>query len=83
VTKKDPGDTTAWKQQHNIQYEDYTARVGKIDPHKETLVDLEYFIHGLRNKGHNVAIFSDANQNDRRCYRPQGHVDHFESKTGF
>jgi hypothetical protein len=24
----------------------------------------------------------DANQNDRRCYRPQGHVDHFESKTG-
>jgi hypothetical protein len=44
---------------------------------------LEYFIHELRNKGHNVAIFVDANQNDRRCYRPQGHAYHFESKIGF
>jgi hypothetical protein len=59
------------------------ANVGKIDPHKQTLVDLEYFIHELRNKGHDVAIFIDANQNYRRCYLPQGHKDHFESKTGF
>jgi hypothetical protein len=45
---------------------------------------LEYFIqHELRNKGHDVAIFIDANQHDRRCYRPQRHADHFESKTGF
>jgi hypothetical protein len=79
----DPGDTTAWKQQHNIQYADDIAHVGKIDPHKQTLVDLEYFIHELRNKGHSLAIFIDANKNDRRCYRPQGHTDHFESKTGF
>jgi hypothetical protein len=28
--QKDPGDITAWKQQHNIQYEDDTAHVGKI-----------------------------------------------------
>jgi hypothetical protein len=81
--KKDPGDTTARKQQHNLQCEDDTARVGKIDPHKQTLVDLEYFVHELRNKGHDVAIFIDANQNDRRCYRPQGHADYFESKFGF
>jgi hypothetical protein len=80
--QKNPGDTTAWKQQHNIQYADDTAHVGKIDPHKQTLVDLEYFIHKFRNKGHDVAIFIDANQNDRRCYRLQGHTDHFESKTG-
>jgi hypothetical protein len=81
--QKDPGDTTAWKQQHNIQYADDTTRVGKIDQHKQTLVDLEYFIHELRNKGHDVGIFIGANQNERRCYRPQGHTDHFESKTGF
>jgi hypothetical protein len=81
--QNDPGDTTAWRQQHNLQYEDDTARVGKIDSHKQILVDLEYFVHELRNKGHDVAIFIDANQNYRRCYRPQGHVDHFESKTGF
>jgi hypothetical protein len=44
---------------------------------------LKYFVHELRNKGHNVAIFIDANQNDRRCYRPQGHAERFESKTRF
>jgi hypothetical protein len=81
--QKDPGDTAAWKQQHNIENENDTARVGKNDPHKQTLVDVEYFVHELRNKGHDVAIFIDATKNDSWCYRPQGHADHFESKTGF
>jgi predicted Rdx family selenoprotein len=80
--QNDPGDTTAWKQQHNIQYEDKTARVGKRDPHKQTFVNLEYFVHELRNKEHDVAIFINANQNDRRCVRPQGHAQHFQSKMG-
>jgi hypothetical protein len=44
---------------------------------------VEYFVHELRNKGHGVAIFVDASQNDRRCYRPKGHTNHSESKTGF
>jgi hypothetical protein len=44
---------------------------------------LEYFVRELRNKGHDVAIFIGVNQNDRWCYRPQGHADHFKSKTGF
>jgi hypothetical protein len=81
--QKDPGDTTVWKQQHTIQYSEDTPRVGKIDPHKQTLVNLEYYIHELRNKGHYVAIFIDANQNDILCYRLQGHTDQFKSKTGF
>jgi hypothetical protein len=79
----DPGDTTAWKQQYNIQYEDKLARIGNIDPHKQTLVDLEYFVTNLRNTEHGVAIFIDANQNDKRCYRPQGHDKQFESDGGF
>jgi hypothetical protein len=37
----------------------------KIDPHKQTLADLEYFVHELRYKEHGVAIFIDANQNYR------------------
>jgi hypothetical protein len=44
---------------------------------------LEYLVHKLRNKGHEAAIFIDANQNDRWYYRPQGHREHSESKTGF
>jgi hypothetical protein len=58
--QKDPGDTTAWEQQHNIQYEDDTSRVGKIVPHKHTLVDLEYFVQELKNKGHDMEIFIDV-----------------------
>jgi hypothetical protein len=79
----DPGDTTAWKQQYNIQYEDESARIGNIDPHKQTLVDLEYFVNDLIHKEHDEAIFTDENQNDKRCYRPQGHDKQFESDGGF
>jgi hypothetical protein len=77
------GETFAWKQKYNIQYEDESARIGNIDPHKLTLVDMEYFVNDLRQKEHNVAIFIDANQNDRRYYRPQGHDKYFELYGGF
>jgi hypothetical protein len=79
----DPGDTTARKQEHNIQCKDESARIGNIYPHKQTLVDLEYFVNDLRHKEHDVAIFVDANHNYRRCYRPQGHDKHFKSDGGF
>jgi hypothetical protein len=46
-------------------------------------VDLEYFVNNLRNKEHDVAIFIDANQNDKRCYIPQGHDKQFESEGRF
>jgi hypothetical protein len=42
-----PGDTTAWRQQYQIQYSDESARVGSIDPHRQTMVDLEYFFRKL------------------------------------
>jgi hypothetical protein len=61
----DLGDTNTWKQQHKIQYEDELARIGNINPHKQTLVALENFVNDLRHKEHNVAIFIDADQNDR------------------
>jgi hypothetical protein len=61
----DPGDTTAWRHQYNIKYEDESARIGNIDPHKQTLVDLKYFVKDLRHKEHDVAIFIDANHNDK------------------
>jgi hypothetical protein len=79
----DPGDTNAWMQKYNIQYEDESAHIININPRKQTLVDLEYFVNDLRHKEQDVAIFIDANQNDRRCCRPQGHDNHLESDGGF
>jgi hypothetical protein len=46
-------------------------------------VDLQYFVNDLRHKEHYVDIFIDANQNEKRCYRPQGHGKQFESDSGF
>jgi hypothetical protein len=34
-----------------------------IDPHRQTMVDLEYFVRELRDEGHEVVVFLDANQN--------------------
>jgi hypothetical protein len=79
----DPGDTTTRKQKHNIQYKEESARIGNIDPHKQKLVDVEHFVNNLRHKEHDVDIFIDANQNDRRFYMPQGHDNHFKSDGGF
>jgi hypothetical protein len=61
-----PGDTTAWRKQYQIQYYDESARVGSIDPHRQTMVDLEYFGREIRDKGHEVVVFMDANQNESR-----------------
>jgi hypothetical protein len=46
-------------------------------------VDLEYFVKDLIHNEHDVAIFIDANQNDKHCYRPQCHDKQFESDGGF
>jgi hypothetical protein len=46
-------------------------------------VDLEYFVNDLIHKEHDVAIFIDANQNDRHLYRPQCHCKHYKLDGGF
>jgi hypothetical protein len=47
------------------------------------MVDLEYFVKVLRDEGHEVVVFMDANQNEARYYRPQSHDQNFKSDTGF
>jgi hypothetical protein len=51
--------------------------------HRQTMVDLEYFLKDLRDKGHEVVFFMDSNPNESRCYRPQTHDRKFKSDTGF
>jgi hypothetical protein len=78
-----PGDTTTWRQQYQIQYADESARVGSIDPHRQTMVDLEYFVRELCDEGHEVVVFMDAKQNEARCYRTQTHDRKFKPDSGF
>jgi hypothetical protein len=34
------------------------------DPHRQTMVDLQYFVQELRDDGHKLGIFMDANQKE-------------------
>jgi hypothetical protein len=47
------------------------------------MVDLEYFVKELRDKGNEVVIFMDASQNESICYRPQTHNMKFKPDNGF
>jgi hypothetical protein len=44
------GDATAFQQQYRTQYADEIARV-EINPHKQTMIDLEYFTEELKTNG--------------------------------
>jgi hypothetical protein len=63
-----PGDTTASKQQKCIQYADDELRPYVLDPHKQTMIDLQYFVQELQQQCEEVILFLDANQDDQHMY---------------
>jgi hypothetical protein len=68
------GDATAFQQQYRTQYADETARV-EINPHKQMMIDLEYFMEELKTDGFEVVVFIDANETLDHRVRSQNH-DH-------
>jgi hypothetical protein len=67
-SQRDPGDTTAYKQQQCIQYADDELRPYVLDPHKQTIINLQYFVQELQQEGEEVILFLDANQDDQQMY---------------
>jgi hypothetical protein len=57
-----PGALTASQQQYRIQYLDESLRPYILDPYQQTMIDLEYFAKLLRTKGHDIALFIEANE---------------------
>jgi hypothetical protein len=47
-SQHDPGDTTASRQQQCAQYADEDLRPYVLDIHKQTLIDLQYFVQELQ-----------------------------------
>jgi hypothetical protein len=76
------GDTTAFQQQCTTQYADETARV-EINPHEQTMIDLEYFTEELKTDGFEVAVFIDANETLERRFLSQNHDHKYKSDKGF
>jgi hypothetical protein len=44
---RNTGNTTAFQQQYRMQYADETARI-EINPHKQTMIDLKYFMEEIK-----------------------------------
>jgi hypothetical protein len=82
-SQSDPVDTTISKQQQCIQYADNELRPYVVDPHKQTLIDLQYSVQGLQQDGEGEILFLDANQDEQQTYRPQEHNEYFKTRNGF
>jgi hypothetical protein len=77
------GDLTSSKQQLGVMYEDEELRPYLVDPHKQTLIDLQYFLEKLKAKDHEVLILMDANQAEEQTYQSQAHNTKLVTKKGF
>jgi hypothetical protein len=54
-----------------------------VDPHKQTLIDLQYHVEKLKSDGHEVLIFTDSNQSEEQVYQAQTHKEKFVTQKGF
>jgi hypothetical protein len=72
-TNETPGDITESKQKHGIMYEDEELRPYLVDPHKQTLIDLQYHVEKLKTDGHEVLIFMGTNQTEEQLYQTPTH----------
>jgi hypothetical protein len=78
-----PGDLTASKQKHEIMYEDEEMRPYLVDPHKQTLIYLQYHVEKLKTDGHEVLIFMDSNQVEEQVYQAPTHNENFVTQKSF
>jgi hypothetical protein len=83
LIKRYPGDTTAYIQKQCVQYADEELNPYVLDSHKQTLIDLQYFVQELQQGGDEVILFLDSNQDEYQSYRPQDHDACFKTKGGF
>jgi hypothetical protein len=70
-SQREPGDTTASKQQQCIHCADEELMQCILDPHNKTLIDLQYFFQELQQEGDEVILFLDAAQDEHQTYRAQ------------
>jgi hypothetical protein len=64
-------------------YEYEELRTYLVDPHKQNLIDLQYFVEKLKATGHEALILMDANQAEEQAYQKQTHNIKLVTKKGF
>jgi hypothetical protein len=78
-----PGDIMASKKQLGIMYEDEELRTYLVDPHKQTLIDLQYHVEKLKADGHEIVILMDANQAEEQVYQAHTYNEKCVTQKGF
>jgi hypothetical protein len=78
-----PGATTASHQQHGIMYADEELRPFMMNPHHQTMIDIQYFVQDLQEKGHEIIVMIDANQPEGQYYQSQFYNEKFRTAQGF
>jgi hypothetical protein len=79
---RNAGDATAFQQQYITQHANETARV-EINPHKQTMIDLEYFTEELKTDGFEVVVLIDANETLDHRVLSQNRDHKYKSDKGF
>jgi hypothetical protein len=79
---RNAGDATAFQQQYRTQNADQTARV-EINPHTQTMIDLEYFTEELKTDCFKVFVFIDANRPLDHIVCLQNHDHKYKLDKGF
>jgi hypothetical protein len=79
----EPGPKTAYMQQHTIPYADEDIRPFIIDPHRQTIIDLENFVQEMKDKENHIIIFIDANEDEQHQFQEQVNVIQLVTKNGF
>jgi hypothetical protein len=54
-----------------------------VDPHKQTLIDLQYFVEKLKATRHKALILMDANQAEEQSYQQHTNSIKLVMKKGF
>jgi hypothetical protein len=85
VGKPTSGSKTSSRQQETIQYADEKLRPFLVDPYKQTLIDLQYFVQELQSQDlqHEVIVMIDANQDDYQQECDQGHTAQYVTSKHF
>jgi hypothetical protein len=82
VVKPKSGNKTASRQQETIQYGNKDLRPILVDPSKQTLINLQYFVQELQYQDlqHEVIVMIDANQDEDQQYCDQGHTKQYTTR---
>jgi hypothetical protein len=54
-----------------------------LSPHRQTLIDMDYFVKDLKDANHEVLILTDANENETHLFQAQTHDVKYVTKHGF